>query len=117
MSELDDVLGSVLKGEVSELIGAEDLMVEALRDIIRDEIKHHIRQKLEERPELRAEMRDAIGTYFEARVQEATAGLRIARVGARVGVELLPDHLKKEISEELQGIVEEEVGRILAKSV
>lgn len=117
MGEADDLLRTVLKGEVGDVLGAEDLVMEAFQDILRDEIKTHVRQRLDANPRLRAELKDAIGAYFEAKVREAVAGLRITRLGAKLGVELMPEHLKREISEELMGIVEEEVGRILAKSV
>lgn len=117
MAEADDLIRTVLKGEVGDMIGAEDLVMEAFRDILRDEIKAHVRQRLDANPQLRAELKDAVGAYFEAKAQEAVAGLRMTRLGAKLGVELLPDHLKREISEELMGIVEEEVGKILARSV
>lgn len=117
MSDLDSVIGDVLQGEVTDVIGADDLVVEAMRDIVRDEIKRHIRSRLEDNPELREELKDAIGSYYEARVQETVAGLRMARLGAKLGIEAMPEKMRQELSDELQGIVEDEVGRILADTI
>lgn len=117
MPELDSLLQKTIRGEFSEVLGTDNVFIEALRDILKDEVKNHIRRKLEENPPLRAEMKDAVGAYFEAKIREATAGLRLARLAAHLGVELLPDHLKREISQEIVDLVEDEVGRLLTKSV
>jgi hypothetical protein len=53
-------------------------------------------------PELRKEFKDAVGMYFEAKVKEAYAGVKLAKSSAKLGLELIPEHMRDEMSKELQ---------------
>jgi len=102
MGDSKATITPLIKDSISEIIGGEDILIEAVRDLIRDEIKQSIRKRLEDNPELRKELKDAIGMYFEAKVKEAYAGVKIAKAGAKLGLELIPSHLKAEVAKELE---------------
>ena len=97
------------------MMQSETLMVEAVQDLVRDEVKRHIREKLEADPELRAELRAAVESLMEAKVREAYALLKIGKCGAKLGIALVPEDLRKEIGQELANILEKEVGRMLGQ--
>ena len=40
--------------------------------------------------------------YFEAKLKEAYAGIKMAKAGAKLGLELIPPHMKKEVAKELE---------------
>lgn len=114
---MDDAIGKLLKGSVGDLIKAEDLVMESMRDLVRDELKRRIREELDNNPELRAELRDAVKLLFEAKVQEAYAGLKLAKAGAKLGLEMLPPELRQEIGREVMATFEKEMARLLEKAL
>ena len=95
------------------MMQSETLVVEAVQDLVRDEVKRHIRQKLEADPELREELRLAVESLMEAKIREAYALLKIGKCGAKLGIALVPDDLRKEIGHELASIFEKEMSRML----
>jgi len=92
----------LLKETVSDAIGTEELFMEALRDMVKDEIKRHVRAKLDENPALREELKEAISLLMEAKAKEVYATLKIAKAGAKLGLTLVPEELKKQMSKELE---------------
>lgn len=102
MAQDDNIIKPLLGGSIGNIIGSEDLLIEIARDLVKDEIKRIIKQKLESSPELVKEFRDAIGMYFEAKIKEAYAGIKLAKSGAKLGLDLIPEHLRSEMSKELQ---------------
>jgi hypothetical protein len=114
---MDDAIGKLLKGSVGDLLKAEDLVLDAMRDTVRDELKRRIRAELDNNPELRQELRDAVRLLFEAKVQEAYAGLKLAKAGAKLGLEMLPPDLRQEIGREVMATFEKEIGRLLEKTL
>ncbi|HEV8361111.1 MAG TPA: hypothetical protein VGR28_11725 [Candidatus Thermoplasmatota archaeon] len=114
---MDDAVAKLMKGSVGDILRAEDLVFDAMRDIVRDELKRKIREQLEASPELRDELRDAVRLMFEAKMQEAYAGLKLAKAGAKLGLEMLPPDLRAEIGRELQATFEKEVARLLEKTL
>ncbi|MCA1812474.1 MAG: hypothetical protein LC624_00810 [Halobacteriales archaeon] len=114
---MDDAIGKLLKGATGELLKAEDVMLDAMRDLVRDEVKRRIREELDNNPELRAELRDAVRMLFEAKVQEAYAGLKLAKAGAKLGLELMPPDLRAEIGREVMQTFEKEFAKLLEKTL
>jgi tellurite resistance protein len=108
----DDVISSLLKGTKS-MLSSETLLVEAVQDLVKDEVKRQIRQKLESNPELKEELKKAVEELMEAKVHEAYAILKIGKVGAKIGIEMVPPKLRKEIGQEIVSLFEKEVGKML----
>lgn len=113
MSNGTQILKPLLKEGLIDIFGGEDLLIEAAKDLIRDDIKEHIREKLEANPELKKEFKDAIGMYFEAKLKEAYANIKLVKAGAKLGLDLIPDSMKSRLSKE----VEEELTKILEKTL
>lgn len=108
----DDVISSLVKGTKS-MLSSETLLIEAVQDLVKDEVKQQIRQKLDSNPELKAELKKAVEELMEAKVHEAYAILKIGKVGAKIGIELVPPKLRKEIGQEIVSLFEKEVGKML----
>lgn len=111
----EDIVSAVLKSTKS-MLQSETLIVEAVQDLVRDEVKRHIREKLEADPELRAELKRAVESLIEAKAREAYALLRIGKCGAKLGIALVPENMRKEIGHELANLFEKEVSRMLEQS-
>ena len=111
MSSGTEILKPLLKEGLADIFGGEDILIEAARDLIREEIKEHIREKLETSPELKKEFKDAIGMYFEAKLKEAFANIKLMKAGAKLGLELIPESMKASMSKEL----EQEINKLLEK--
>ncbi|MEM4728569.1 MAG: hypothetical protein QXH42_02245 [Thermoplasmata archaeon] len=117
MNNEEKNIAPLIKSALSDVIGAEDLLLEATRELVRDEIKRVIRAKLEENPALRDEIKEAISMYLEARGRQVFAALKLGVAGARLGLELLPPALKKDVSKELMAMFEKELREILARGL
>jgi hypothetical protein len=102
---------------VTEAIGAEDLAMEAARELIKDEVKRVIRVKLDEHPELREEIKEAISMYLEAKARQAFALVKLTKCGAKLGMELIPPALKSDLQKEVVSIFQEEISAIIAKGL
>lgn len=102
MVKQDKLVSGHFKEALPDVLGGEDLVIEAARDMIKDEIKAHIKKKLQENPKLRQELKDAIGMYFEAKIKEAYASVKLAKAGAMLGLKLVPDNIKDELSKEIE---------------
>lgn len=98
------------------MLQSETLIVEAVQDLVKDEVKRHIREKLDSDPELRAEFKKAIESLLEAKAREAYALLRIGKCGAKLGIALVPENMRKEIGHELASILEKELSKMLEQS-
>jgi tellurite resistance protein len=108
----DDVISSLVKGTKS-MLSSETLLIEAVQDLVKDEVKRQIRQKMDSNPELKEELKKAVEELMEAKVHEAYAILKIGKVGAKIGIELVPPKLRKEIGQEIVSLFEKEVGKML----
>ena len=100
-----------------DTIDAEDLMVEAMRDMVKDEIKRHIRTTLDDNPQLREEIKEAIKIYMEARARQIYATMKLAKGAAKLGLSILPPDLKKDLSKEVLSILEKEFGDIMDRAL
>jgi hypothetical protein len=108
----EDIISSVIKSTRS-MLSSETLLIEAVQDLVKDEVKRTIKEKLDANPELKQELKQAVQELMEAKVHEAYALLKIGKVGAKVGIELVPPKLRKEIGQEIVSIFEKEVSRML----
>jgi len=115
MAPSDDVITSLMK-ETNKMLSSETLLIEAVEDLVKDEIKRSIREKLDANPELKAELKNAVQDLMEAKIHEAYAVLKIGKVGAKLGIEMVPPKLRKEIGKELASLFEKEVSRMLEQS-
>lgn len=109
----DDLVSQLMKNKFPDLIGGEELVLEAGREMIKEELKDHIRKRLEADPALKKEIKDAVGMYFEAKVMEAYANIKLAKASAKLGINLLPEHMRKDITKE----VEKELVTIVDKMI
>ncbi|TET90730.1 MAG: hypothetical protein E3J35_05425 [Methanomassiliicoccales archaeon] len=112
----EGILELALK-QTKGLLQAEDILVDAVKDMVRDEIKRYIREKLEANPELKAELKAGISEMLEAKVKEAAAFLKIAKASARLGLELVPPHLREEMTKDLISVFEREINAIIEKTL
>ncbi|UCE37061.1 MAG: hypothetical protein JSW00_16465 [Thermoplasmata archaeon] len=117
MDDAEDTLTKILKGAVTDIMPHKDLVIDAVHDLVRDEIKRYIRQKLDEDPELKQEIKDAINEYLSAKVKEVNAALRLAKSGAKLGLNLIPDHLRQEVSRDIVNLFEKEIGEIFERGL
>lgn len=106
-----------LMKSTSDIMHTEDILVEAIRDIIKDEIKSHIKGKLETNPELKKEFKDAVGSMLEAKAQEAYALIKLAKCTAKLGLESMPPHMREQLAKELVGLFEKEINAVLEKTI
>jgi len=97
-------------------VHTEDLFVEAVRDLVKDEVKAYIRARLDANPDLKAEIREAVKALMEAKLREGYAFVKLAKAGAKLGLELVPPEMRAEVTRELARIIEREVGAILERS-
>jgi len=116
MSDRDKSIIPLIKN-VTEIIDAEDLAMEAARELIKDEIKRVIRIKLDENPALRDEIKEAISMYLESKARQAFAMVKLTKCGAKLGLELIPPKLKEEMTKEVISIFQEEISAMLAKGL
>ena len=116
MSDGLNQLMPLVKAATTDVLGSEDILVEALRDLVRDEIKRAISARLEEDPELREEIRAAIQEYLASKARQVVASVKLAKAGTKLGLALIPKELKEEMSKEILRVVEKELGAIMERS-
>ena len=114
---IEKLLTGNLGSQVKELMATEDILLEAVRDLVKDEIKTYIREKVDSDTELKEELKDAISYYFNAKARSIYAELKASRAAARLGLRILPDELQGEVGEALVGLFEKELGNLLEKAL
>ena len=114
---IEKLLTGNIGSQVKELMATEDILLEAVRDLVKDEIKTYIREKVESDAELKEELKDAISYYFNAKARSLYAELKASRAAARLGLRILPDELQGEVGEALVGLFEKELGNLLEKAL
>ena len=87
----------LIKSVLTDTLGAEDIVVEALRDMVKDEVKSHIRSALDKDPALREEIKNAIYMYLEARARQLYATMKLAKGATKLGLSTGKGHLSKAI--------------------
>ncbi len=117
MTDHDNRLLPLVRAATTDILGSEDIVVEALRDLVKDEIKEAIQQRLDENVALRAEIRGAIREYLESKARQVVASMKLAKAGAKLGLALVPKELKEEMSKEILQLVEKELTAIMERGV
>jgi hypothetical protein len=117
MVDNEDTLTQILKGAITDIMPQKDLVIEAVHELVRDEIKRYIRSKLDEDPALKKEIKDAINEYLSAKIREVNAALKLAKSGAKLGLNLIPEHLRQEVSKDIVNLFEKEMGEILERGL
>jgi len=110
----EDDIASIVRSQL-EVFRTEDLLVEALRDMVKDEIKRHVRQKLDENPQLRKEIKAAIGELVVAKINETYALVKLTKCGAELGLTMIPKDLREKIGKDLASLLEKEVTQVIEK--
>lgn len=115
MAPDNDLVTSLMK-ETNKILSSETIVIEALDELVKEEIKKSIMEKLEANPELKAELKSAVKELMEAKIHEAYAVLKIGKVSAKIGIEMVPPNMRKEIGRELASMFEKEISRMLEQS-
>ncbi len=110
----DDII-SKLTRESGRLIDTEGLFIQAMQDIVKDEIKRKVYSRIDRDPKLKEQIRIAVEDLFEARIKETYALMRLGKIAARVGIELIPGDLKEDVAKEFTSILEREITEIFQK--
>ena len=116
MSEIEERILPLMKNVIGG-VGTENIVIDAAQDLVKDEIKKYIRQKLDEKPELKHEIKSSVEDYFEAKVKEYLATIKLAKTMAKLGMHVVPEHLRAELSKELTGMFEKEISQIIEKTI
>lgn len=106
-------LGRLFFSSVEDVLGGEDLIMEVARDMIKDELKAKVKKTLDENPELRDEMKQALNQYYQAKVSQTLAAVKIAKASVHLGLRTVPKELQEEVSDE----VEKEINRIIDDTI
>lgn len=103
---------------IKSTIGAfktEDLVVDALKEMLKDEIKRYIQYRLDENPKLKAEARAILGELIQAKIKEAYALMKLGKVAAELGVAIVPKELKEQMEKDLASLIERELSQVMEK--
>jgi adenosyl cobinamide kinase/adenosyl cobinamide phosphate guanylyltransferase len=110
----EENIASLLRSQLG-VIHSEDLLVEALRDLVKDEIKRYVRQKLDENPELKQEIKQAVGEFISAKMNETYALLKLTKCGAELGLGMIPKDLREKLGKDIASLLEKEVSQVIEK--
>jgi len=108
-----------VRGTIEEAVGVsnvEDLLIESVRDLVKDEVKKYIRSKIDANPELKKEIKKAIEELLEAKVKESMALVKIAKCGAKLGLEMIPPQMREEMVSSLVSMLEKELFSVMGKT-
>ncbi len=117
MGEIEKKIIPIFKNAVTDALGAEELFVEAAREMVKDEIKRIVRETLDQHPELREEFKQAIKLYFQARLKQAYANMKLGKSCAKLGLEIIPDEIRENIAHEFIKVFEKEIGTIFDRTL
>lgn len=103
--------------ETERVLPSEDLMLEAIRDLMKDEIKEYIKEKMEENPEIKENMRKSMLLYIEAKMKEVEAMTLMTKSMGELGVISLPPEMKKEFLESMYRMFQKEIDELIDKTI
>ncbi len=108
------VVDQMLKSTIG-VANTEDLIIEAVRDLVKDEIKSQIRQKINEDPQLKAEMKQAVKDFLDAKMREGYALFKLTKCTAELGMRIVPEDMKSQLSKDVAEFIEKEVSQVIEK--
>jgi adenosyl cobinamide kinase/adenosyl cobinamide phosphate guanylyltransferase len=111
---IDMVIDQMLKSTIG-VANTEDLIIEAVRDLVKDEIKHQIKLKIDEDPQLKAEMKQAVRDFLDAKMREGYAIFKLTKCTAELGMRIVPDDMKAQLSKDVAEFIEKEVSQVIEK--
>ena len=115
LKDIEKTVSHLMKGG-EDIINTENLIVEAVEEMIKDEIKKYIRSKLDENDELKKEIKENVEMLMEAKAKEAYAYGMLAKSSADLGFELIPPKMKKEMRNKLSELMEEKIEEMMEGS-
>jgi len=108
------VVDQMLRSTIG-VANTEDLIIEAVRDLVKDEIKKQIRQKIDEDPALKAEMKQAVKDFLDAKMRETYAVFKLTKCSAELGIKFVPADMKAQLSKDVAEFIEKEVTQVMEK--
>jgi len=114
LSMPEETIASIVRTQLGAF-RTEDLLLEALRDMVKDEIKRYVRQRLDENPELKREIRAAIGEFITAKMNETYALVKLTKSGAELGLTMIPKDLREKLGKDIASLLEREVSQVIEK--
>jgi hypothetical protein len=103
--------------ETGGILHTEDLLLDAVRDLFKDEVKAYVRARLDANPALKEELKAAVTELMEAKLQEAYALMKVAKSSAKLGLELVPPHLREKFTREIVSIFEKEIAALMERAL
>ncbi|MBX8631936.1 MAG: hypothetical protein KIY12_07155 [Thermoplasmata archaeon] len=104
-----------LTRESFKLMDTEGVFLQAMQDIVKDEIKKRIMARIEKDPALREQIKIAVEDLIEARIKEGYAMMRLGKIAARIGLEMIPSDMKEDVTREFTSLLEREISEIFQK--
>jgi hypothetical protein len=117
MTDLNEMIPSLLQGSLTDFVKGEELLTSSVQSLLEDEMKKHIRRVLDDHPEIKRELKKAMEDYLEARMRQIAAQVKIMGLTAKLGVLMIPEHVRKEFSEEMLSMFEKDLAAILEKAL
>jgi adenosyl cobinamide kinase/adenosyl cobinamide phosphate guanylyltransferase len=108
------VMDQMLKSTIG-VTNTEDLIIEALRDLVKDEIKHYVRQKINENPEIKQELKEAVADFIDAKMRETYAIIKMGKCVAELGIQIVPAEMKEKLGKDVASLLEKEMSGVLDK--
>lgn len=110
----EDIISKISR-ESGKLIDTEGLFIQAMQDIVKDEIKKKVYARIDRDPKVKEQIKIAVEDLVEARIKETYALMRLGKIAARVGLELIPGDMKEDVAKEFTSILEREITEIFQK--
>ncbi len=108
------VMDQMLKSTIG-VTNTEDLIIEALKDLVKDEIKNYVRQKINESPEIKKELKEAVAEFVDAKMRETYAVIKMGKCVAELGIQIVPADMKEKLGKDVASLIEKEMSGVLDK--
>lgn len=108
------VMDNMLKSTIG-VSNTEDLVIEALRDLVKDEIKKYVRQKIDENPEIKREMKEAVSDFLDAKMRETYAVIKLGKCVAELGIQIVPAEMREKLGKDVATLIEKEMSQVFEK--
>ncbi len=108
------VMDQMLKSTIG-VTNTEDLIIEAVRDLVKDEIKNYVRQKINENPEIKKELKQAVADFLDAKIRETYAVVKMGKCAAELGIDIVPPEMREKLGKDLSQLIEKEMSQVIEK--